>query len=100
MGNDAAVPHGTLAGLGYELLHCHAQEDPRQNGDRTALWFRSCYANFPSPAIECGSAINHSQHIEIPPGLSSIMISKYAFCLPDCEQEPENELTVGMVIAA
>lgn len=25
---------------------------------------------------------------------------KYASCLPDCEQEPENELTVGVVIAA
>lgn len=102
MGNDAAVPHGTLARLGYELLHCHLQEDPRQNGDRTALWFRSCYASFLSPAIECGSVVSHSQHVEIPPVcLPSWSLGyKYASCLPDCEQEPENELTVGVVIAA
>lgn len=38
VGCDTAFPHYTLAELGY--LHCHPQEDPPQNGSRTALELR------------------------------------------------------------
>ena len=74
MGCDTAVPHYTLAGLGYQLLHGHPQEDPPQNGGRASLWLRGYHTACLSPAIRCGRvrtelAISHSQLIQIPPGL-------------------------------
>lgn len=82
VGCDTAVPRYTLAGLGYQLLHCHPQKDPHQNGSRASLWLRGRYTACLSPAIKCGCtrtelAISHRQLIPIlPPDLSSITLSR------------------------
>lgn len=58
--------HYTLAGLGY--LPCHPQEDPPQNGSRTALELRGHCLSLPSTAIKHGGVrlelvISHGQLI-------------------------------------
>lgn len=65
-GCDATFPHYTLAGLGY--LPGHPQEDPPQNGSRTALELGSHCLSLPSTAIKHGGVrtevvISHSQLI-------------------------------------